>query len=442
MYGWPVLSVFLFLCMPARRAAISAVLGGWLLLPQGVVYQISGIPDYTRETAIFLGALIGLVIFDLGSVMRAKWGVWDLPIAVWCLSPLPSSITNGLGVYDGLSGVLEQLVIYGTPYLIGRCHFAHPLRLGEMSMAVIAAALLYLPLFLIELRLGPVFHKLVYGYEHFKWHMVWRLGWYRPPVFLSHGITLGMWLSTGLLLACWLWRSGFPGRPLRLSVGLASLAIGASLVASRAMNGWGVFVCCFGTLLAGAATRTRWWLVVLALIPAIYVGSRVVLNWEATPIVEQVSKLNADRAASLRSRIAHEVLLIDHALERPIFGWGTYNRNRPVIEADDSPEGMMGNRSITDSLWIIALGQRGLVGLVGIGGVLVLPSLLAGLRVPVKMWRTPEFGPVMATAAICSGFAFDGLFNAMYTPVAFLGAGAVLGILRRPMATHGKGGGA
>ncbi len=41
-------------------------------------------------------------------------------MAVWCACPIASSLTNGLGLYDGLSASFGRFVMWGLPYLLGR----------------------------------------------------------------------------------------------------------------------------------------------------------------------------------------------------------------------------------------------------------------------------------------------------------------------------------
>ncbi|MBZ0171488.1 MAG: hypothetical protein K8E66_03835, partial [Phycisphaerales bacterium] len=87
--------------------------------------------------------------------------------------------------------------------------------------------------------------------------------------------------------------------------------------------------------------------------------------------------------------------------------------------------------SITDSLWIIAFGQRGVVGLLAIGGVFLLPAFLVVARVPVTVWRSAEYAALVALAVVATAFAYDGLVNAMYNPVVFTASGVVLGAVKR-----------
>ncbi len=431
MFGWPVVAIGCFLLLRPRVAVMVAMIGGWFLLPQAPPYQFSGLPDYTRQTAIFLGILGGMALFDPRAFFRAKWSLWDLPMLVWCLSPIPSSLSNGLGLYDGLSGALDQFIMYGTPYLIGRCYFSGKQLERQLVYLIVAGGLLTLPFLVVELRLGPVFHKLIYGYEQFKWHQVWRLGWYRPPVFLRSGLAMGTWLAICGVLALWGWRAKIYKQCIGVPASVAAGLLGVFVLGMRALNGYGIYAASSGVLFSGKITRGRVVLLAFALLPVLYVGSRVTLNWDGAVLVRQARLISNDRADSLQSRLLHEVALIDHALKRPVFGWGTYNRNRPDVSDEDEPEGMMGHRSITDSLWIIAFGQKGLVGLLGIGGVLLLPAVLVWRRVPASQWATPGAGAVVALAVVACAFAYDGLVNAMYNPVVFTASGAVLGLARQ-----------
>src|SRR6476646_6522966 len=94
--AWVLTILLLFASLPPRRAVIVSTM---------------------------YGLLLGAVLFDTRSVLafRPRW--FDLPMAIWCLVPFGSSVTNGLGAYDGGSGVLDQLVRWGIAYFIGRIYF-------------------------------------------------------------------------------------------------------------------------------------------------------------------------------------------------------------------------------------------------------------------------------------------------------------------------------
>ncbi len=87
----------LFAVMPPRRAVIASFVGAWLFLPL-VGYALPGLPDYTKMSATCYGVLLGMLLFDGARLFQFRPSWIDLPIVVWCLVPLASSISNGLGV--------------------------------------------------------------------------------------------------------------------------------------------------------------------------------------------------------------------------------------------------------------------------------------------------------------------------------------------------------
>ena len=89
------------------------------------------------------------------------------------------------------------------------------------------------------------------------------------------------------------------------------------------------------------------------------------LGNRAEEVVSIISVIDADRAASLQGRIEADERLRDHALSRPVFGWGGWNRFREGI-----------GPTLPDSLWAITLGQRGFFGLISLFTTLVLPAWL------------------------------------------------------------------
>ncbi|MCC6152595.1 MAG: O-antigen ligase domain-containing protein, partial [Candidatus Hydrogenedentes bacterium] len=122
MFGWPLLLVALFLMLPARRAVIMGLIVAWLFLPVAE-YEFKGIPEYNKMTATSLSLFIATLLFEPNRVLafRPKW--IDLSIVVLILAPFMSSLSNGLGAYDGMSEANSQLLRWGLPYFIGRIYF-------------------------------------------------------------------------------------------------------------------------------------------------------------------------------------------------------------------------------------------------------------------------------------------------------------------------------
>src|SRR5262245_50059510 len=100
LFGWIPPIVVTFSSSPPRRAVTAAFITGWLFLPFAG-YVIPGLPDYTKLSASSLGVLLATTLFcsDRLIALRPRW--FDLPMATWCLCPIASSLSNGLGLYDG-----------------------------------------------------------------------------------------------------------------------------------------------------------------------------------------------------------------------------------------------------------------------------------------------------------------------------------------------------
>src|SRR5262245_37506018 len=106
MMAWLPLVLMMFSQWPPRRALIAAFLVAWLFLPNNI-YNLPLLPDYTKSSATCMGAILATFIFDTKRVLsfRPRW--IDIPMAVFCLCPFLSSVTNGLGLWDGVSGVMK-----------------------------------------------------------------------------------------------------------------------------------------------------------------------------------------------------------------------------------------------------------------------------------------------------------------------------------------------
>ena len=123
MIGWIPVVILLFMSQPYRRAVLYAYLAAWLFLPPRMVYFLPGLPDYTKMSATTMGVLLATAIFDMDRLVRFRPRWFDLPMVLWCIAPMFSSITNGLGAYDGASESFALVISWGAPYLVGRLYF-------------------------------------------------------------------------------------------------------------------------------------------------------------------------------------------------------------------------------------------------------------------------------------------------------------------------------
>src|SRR5688572_19143621 len=192
---------------------MAAYLLAWLFLPQAGI-PFSGFPDLDKISATGLGAILGVILFDAGRLLRYRVSWVDLPIIIWCLSSLPSSLSNEMppgatsALYDGLSGVVKDIFLWGIPYLVGRLYFTDLQSLRELAIGLFIGGLLYLPLCAYELKMSPHLHQMIYGFHPSSFLMTIRFGGYRPMVFMQHGLMVGMWMTSATLVGFWLWRTG------------------------------------------------------------------------------------------------------------------------------------------------------------------------------------------------------------------------------------------
>ena len=154
-----------FLRFPPRSALLLVVAGGFLFLPvfAGTAYAA---PLLRRKEMLIAGvALAASLMVDRHRWVRFRPRLLDLPAAVFCLAPIATSLTNGLGLYDGLQAAFQESFTWGVPYLLGRLYLGDLSGLRELARTVVAAALVYTPLCLWEVRMSPQLHYQVFGYR-------------------------------------------------------------------------------------------------------------------------------------------------------------------------------------------------------------------------------------------------------------------------------------
>lgn len=419
LYGWIVIVLMMFSILSPRRAVIASFLGAWLFLPEAQI-SFPGLPDLTKVTATSFGVLLGALIFDSGRLMRFRPSWVDIPIVAWCLSPLAASITNGLGVYDGLSASLDQIAAWGVPYLMGRLYLNDLASLRDLAIGILIGGLIYVPLCLIEIRLSPQLHRWVYGERGFDFSQTYRWGGYRPTVFMQHGLMVALWMVSATLVAGWLWMSGSVKRLRSIPISMMFGALLLTSVLCKSAGALALMMLGLGVLLVTRYARTPALILLLIAVPPLYITVRAKGLWSGAQLVELASQVNEDRALSLDGRFQNEVMLVEKAFQKPLFGWGTWGRWRIRDDMD---------RDITtaDSLWIISLGQTGLVGLGSLVALVLLPVLLLMRRVPVRHWMQPATGAAAVLAVLLLVYMLDSLLNAMLNPIFVLAAGGLSG---------------
>ena len=416
MLLWLPAVVLCFSVLPPSRAVIVAYLFAWLFLPNQD-YPLPGLPDYTKTTATTLGVLIGGALNAGSYFQRLQFRVIDVPVIVFCLAPFLSSTLNSLGIYDGISASLSVIASWGLPYLLGRVFLNDARSLREMAIGVFVAGLVYIPLCLFEVRMSPQLHEMVYGQTSFGWEG-YRLGGWRPRVFMKTGLMLSFWMAMSALTGIWLYYGGkvkaLRNCPTLWLVGLLLI----TTILCRSTGALALLFLGLGCLWFTRKSLNRIALAGLLAIPPAYLVTRISGAWDGTQITNFVTKLDADRAQSFQFRLDNEDMLVAKAMQSPIFGWGGWGRARIYDEWGK-------DISITDGLWIIELGNHGLVGLISLYMVLLMPLTLLLWKFPASQLTSPRLAPALVLAICVTLYAIDNLPNGLVNPIFMLMAGGV-----------------
>ncbi|MGE5659185.1 MAG: O-antigen ligase domain-containing protein [Actinomycetota bacterium] len=425
MYGWIPLVLYLFIRYPAQRAIVASFIIAWLFLPLAT-YKLPGIPPYTKMSATCYGILLSTVMYDVTRFTSFKLGWLDLPMLIWCCCPFVSSLTNDLGAYDGFSSTFSQVVTWGVPYFLGRVYLNNLTGMRLLAVGTFVGGLVYVPFCLYETRMSINLHKVLYGFNSpaSDFLISLRYGGYRPSVFMDSGLMLGVWMMAATLMGIWLWYTGVLKQMWGISV---SWLLGVLIVTFILVKATGAYVLLLLSLLilfTAKKFRTAFPLYLLIAGISYYIFLGAIGEFPGKEIVNTMSQVfSKERVESVQFRFENEVILGDKARERILFGWGGFGRNRVFDETGK-------DISVTDSLWIIAFGTNGIVGLSSLFGSLLLPVFsFCTLRYPPRLWTHPKVAPAAALAVALTMYALDCILNAMTNPIFALISGGLSGIV-------------
>ncbi|NEO12547.1 MULTISPECIES: O-antigen ligase domain-containing protein [unclassified Moorena] len=432
MFGWIPVVLYLFMRIPAQRAVIVSFIVAWLFLPVAE-YALPGLPDYTKMSATCYGILLATFIYDVGRFSSFKFSWIDLPMLIWCLCPLASSITNGLGAYDGFSTVLTQTLTWGVPYFLGRIYLNNLSGLRELAIGIFMGGLVYVPLCLFEIRFSPQLHRILYGFHaHPDFGQTMRYGGWRPTVFMIHGLPVGLWMMAASLVGIWLWHTGVIKQLWNIPMKWLVAAVLITFILCKSTGAYFLLLLGVGILFVGKQFRTA--LPVFILIGVIcsylYINSQTE-TYVSDQIISHVSNVvPADRIQSLQFRFDNEELLVDKARKRIVFGWGGWGRS---LIFNDKGEQV----TVPDSLWILAFGETGTVGLASLTTSLLMPVLtMFWFRCPAELWPKRQAAPVAVLTVAVALYMVEFLLNAHGNPVFVLACGGLSGLVIQEPTTN------
>jgi hypothetical protein len=177
-------------------------------------------------------------------------------------------------------------------------------------------------------------------------------------------------------------------------------------------------------ILAGLACPIIWFLsskaiarvaIITAVLVIAYPLSRAEQVFPAQVVTEVFYDISPDRGQSLAFRFYHEDSLLKRAMERPLTGWGSFNR-RSIFSETDGRE-----LSVSDGYWIILLGSFGYVGFACFFALMLAP-LVRFARNQKYMSGSAQAGAA-ALAVLVALFTIDLLPNARSDNLSVLYAG-------------------
>jgi len=437
--SWPLLVTSFFARMNFARALAVSTLVGYLLLPEAFSIDLPGLPAVDKLFALTAGMLLCFKIYatprqakdsgpapamDVADIWFAR--LVTIALVVLLLSPVLTMLGNrtpiiygptflsALRPWDLFSLTLDSLY-FVVPFLLARKYLATPDMHRMILMLLVTAGLFYSFLMLIEVRLSPQLNNWVYGYHQHSFIQHIRDG-FRPKVFLKHGLSVGFFMFTVALAAFALYRASPAQKKSRyLMAGLWLLAV---LLVSKNLGAVAIAFLMIPIMFLSRVWQL--WVVLAVVIPfLIYPAIRQAGLVPTEQAVAAATSISPARAQSLQFRFDNEDALLDHALEKPIFGWGGWGRSFIYSQSGEKT-------STVDGTWIIVLGSRGWVGYVSFFALLTLPLL--ALRRARRRKEIPI--ETIALALIMTGNIIYLIPNSTLSPIAWLITGALAGFVQ------------
>jgi hypothetical protein len=436
LYAWPflVIAAYAVRCRSARVARTTA----WMMILP-VMFLPSrhdlAIAALNKHRIAFLSIAIALELFHRRELLsRAPWRHFPrVALLVLIFGATQTVRTNGDALWFGplalpaLTWRDAAWMAYGSfidvyiPFAIGQRVFKTERDLLDLLDVLSICAVIYVPLCLFELRFSPQLHNWVYGYIPTDFVQARRGSGYRPVVFMNHGLSVAMFLFSGFAAALGLRRAGAAARR---SAGSRAVVTGLLLAVGNSLASvlYSLVAMLFHFVRSNKALGRA--VLVIALLVIAYPAMRASGVFPAQGIGEFFGQISKQRMDSLVFRFVNEDILLARAMERPVFGWGAWGRNR-IIESWGSPgDEWAGFRdvSVTDGSWIIVLGMSGFVGFAGYFSFFLVPLL----RFAHCVARMPARAQALlgTLALIVALFAVDLIPNAQsdLLPLAYAGA--------------------
>jgi hypothetical protein len=358
LFAWPAVCILLFVLLPVEAAAIWSMLAGYLLLPSATVVKVDLLPPLDKFSIPAITTFLLCWMKGTQSpAPRRSLLIYGFALA-FVVSPIFTSLDNsyelqignrsipGFYPFDGVKLAARNLFTL-APFFVGMRFLSSDDGRAQLLKSLPAAALLYSVPMLFEVRMSPQLHSWVYGFFPHSFVQQMRWGGFRPVVFLKHGLEVALFASmavTGAVIAV---RARWS--VLRIPAGAVAGYLAVVLVLCKSMASI-VYAAVAAPLVLFTSPRT--WVRVACAMLLLVCAYPMLRSYNLVP-VHQISaaanNISAERSSSFQTRVDNEDILLARANQKPLFGWGTWGRNRVYDTASGD------DLSITDGEWIIQL---------------------------------------------------------------------------------------
>ncbi len=387
-------------------AAMVVALGAEMFLPEQASFKFPWLPELTKYNLPYLCIVIGGLLVCPRKVTAFPMRRRVVTVALLAFAGgLCTALTNGdtltwgqfvspaMTLKDGAFVGVNEIFASWFAFCIGYALVREKDDIDKVLIALGIAGLLYCPFAIVEMRMSPQFHQWVYGYNTGDFAQTIRGGGYRPKVFMAHGLSLTRFfmVTTLALFVLAKGRRHLWGLPVHL------LAWFHLVVLILCRSTGAIVLALVGVLAISFAKPKKQLLLatILATSAFAYPLLRAADLFPVSGFLDAANLISNDRSDSLEFRFKNEDVLLAHARERILFGWGI-GRNRLY---DSEGRDLV----VTDGHWIIVLGIAGLVGYAVSFGMLAWPAIrarrrlrthgsladktqLAGIAVMVSLW--------------------------------------------------------
>ena len=423
---WPLIIIFLIKRYGNEKGILLSLLIGYMFLPAGFSIDLPAIPPLNKFSITTLTITAFLLVSGKSIGYKSLSPKMKMLVAAFVVSPFLTVLNNservgflpGLSLYDGLSDTVNNL-LYFIPFLIGARYFKSYQQQLMIFRVIAVAAFVYAFFALFEIRMSPQLHIQLYGYFPHSWLQQYREGGFRAIVFMGHGLLVAFFFTVGFACLSTLAKQRIRILPFNNYAILFFLLITLILMKSMAALIFALFAC----VMILFTSRKLIHLATIA-IAALFVTYPTTSSLNIFPhqqILNIAGSISANRQQSLEYRFDNETILLDHALKKPLFGWGGWGRNR-VYDPETGED-----ISTTDGNWIVKLGIKGWFGFLAEFLFFIIPLWLAfKLRTHGNIPKK-EGVLLSAHALIVAIILLDQMPNASMNALYWLIVGALLG---------------